>query len=84
MVNMAGALVGGCSIFCLAPVQDHNKPLEPEERVCYKNCSRGIWLMETFLWIICYLAGAGVSSLAIASGHITILGMLLAGIIKNK
>lgn len=84
LVNLAGAVISGGTVFLLAPVQDHNKPLEQIETIRYRRRSRIIWLLETFLWIICYLAGGRKASLAIVLAHITLSGMLVAGVIKTN
>lgn len=82
--NALFAGISGFLLFFLAPVQDHNKPLEPAERIRYKKCSRLIWIAETVLWVVCYKAGAVNASFAVTLGHITLAALLCLGTIKNK
>lgn len=82
--NVLFAIISGFLLFLLAPVQDHNKPLDPPERIRYKKCSRLIWTAETALWVICYKAGAINASFAVTMGHITLAVLLCLGTIKNK
>jgi len=83
-VNLAGGIISGILIFMLAPVQDHNKPLEQVERECYRKRSREIWAAETALWAICYLLNARNISLAVTLGHLALSVMLCIGSVKNK
>lgn len=82
--NLAGALISGGIVFLLAPVQDHNKPLDEAETARYRKRSRSIWVLETILWIICYQIGGKQISLAIALAHVTLSGMLCVGVLKNN
>lgn len=84
IADLAGGLISGSTVFLLAPVEDHNKPLDETEKIRYRRLSKEIWLAETVLWILCYLAGAGEMSLAIILSHFTLSGMLCAGSLKNK
>lgn len=83
-INIIGFLTSGLLLFLLSPVEDHNKPLDKAERVRYRRRSRGIWVIESALWLILYLAGYKKVSLAIILGHITLAFLLYLGIMKNK
>lgn len=84
LINLAGALISGSIVFLLAPVQDHNKPLDQIETIRYRRRSRGIWIVETILWIICYQMGGRKISFAIVLAHMTLSGMLCVGVLKNN
>lgn len=83
-VNMVAGIVSGGLIFYLAPVEDHNKPLEPAERKHYKKCSITIWLIETIIWIVSYFIGVKEVSLAVTLGHLALSVLLCAGVVKNR
>lgn len=83
-LNLAGGMISGILIFKLAPVQDHNKPLEQVERECYRRRSREIWALETALCAVCYLLNFKNISLAIILGHLALSVMLCIGRVKNK
>ncbi len=83
-VNLGACVLSGVLIFALAPVADHNKPLDGEERRRYGKCSRAIWGLETAVWMVCYAVGAKRAGLVIALGYLALSGMLCAGVMKNK
>lgn len=84
MVNLVSGAVCGALVCLLAPVEDHNKPLDQTERRRYGIRSRIIWGVETLTWIFCYRAGAVKASLAIALGHLALSILLCAGAVKNR
>lgn len=83
-VNLVcGSLCGG-AIYFLAPVEDHNKPLDRRERKNYGRLAKGIWAAETLTWVICYQVCMERVSLVIALGHLVLFFLLAAGIVKNR
>lgn len=83
-VSAGSAFISGVLIFLLAPVQDHNKPLDEKEKKRYKKRSRGVWAIETVVMTAFFLFGMETAGFAIALSHITLSVLLGAGIIKNR
>lgn len=83
LANLIGTFVSGITIFLFAPVQDQNKPLSEAEKEQYGKFSRRIWVAETLLWIVCYLAGAKYAGFSVVMGHFTLSLMLGLGMLKN-
>lgn len=78
------AMVGGILIFFLAPVQDHNKPLDEKERAVYRKRTRCILCIECLLLLLFWGIHwyVGVSCIALTLAILSI--MLLLGILKNR
>lgn len=76
-------LVSGIIICSLAPVQDHNKPLDEQEKARYQKRSRTIWGMEVAVGILLYLWKKQLGFI-VALSHTIQAGMLILGILKNK
>ena len=83
-VSLICSSVCGALIFFLAPVEDHNKPLDRRERKIYGRIARGIWAAEALIGVICYQKGIHKISLVIALSHFMLILLLIAGIVKNR
>lgn len=80
---MIGFLISGAVIVRWAPVADCNKPLDAAETAQYRHRSRGLWLLEAVIGIICCLwyPPAGYT---MALGHLVMSIMIGLGILKNR
>lgn len=78
------AVVSGLAVFCLAPVEDSNKPLDAKEGRRYRVRSRILWIAESCLWILCYSYKFPRAVLVIALSHLILSVMLAAGSVKNE
>ena len=73
------------SVFCLAPVEDRNNPIEYEKAVRFKNQSRTIFLLLLVLCAIIYVfLNEKNYALALALGVLQLGISLLFGTMKNK
>ncbi|NLL80376.1 MAG: accessory gene regulator B family protein [Clostridiales bacterium] len=77
-------MIAGVVIICLAPIEDHNKPLDETELLHYRKRGRSIWLIEITIGIVLFLLGKQGAALVIALSHITLSFMLCLGAEKNK
>ena len=91
-VGIGSALLGGGTIWALAPVEDDNRPLTTLERVTLRRKSRAIALFQAVIILFAVLVtmtGWGLLWLepllfGMSAGLITATFSLVAGAIKNK
>lgn len=75
--------VSGIVICSLAPVQDHNKPLDEQEKARYQKRSRMIWGIEVLIGMLLYPWKRRLGFI-VALSHAIQAGMLILGMLKNK
>ena len=84
MAVMLCFMIAGAVILSLAPVEDHNKPLDEKEEMHYRKSSRIIWLIEMIVGISMLAFGKREAAVTIAFSHIVLGIMLCLGARKNK
>lgn len=83
-LGICALMISGAAVYGLAPVADHNKPLDEEERKRYQMKSREIWTAEELGMALCAMLHMGrVCNIISASLLLTAL-MLVIGKMKNE
>lgn len=71
-------------VFIFSPVEDHNKPLNQQEKIKFKKKSRIVILLLSFFSIVLSLLLPDVRFVfSISSGMVTVAISLVAGKVKN-
>lgn len=83
-IIMGLIILGGSSIFFLAPVEDSNKPLSDSQLVVFKKVARIILSIELFISLILLWLGYIRLVLPIALAVVTVGIMVVLGWIRNK
>lgn len=76
-------IISGIIICFLAPVQDHNKPLDDLEKTRYRKRSRLIWGIEVIGGILLHFWKKRLG-FVVGISHMILAGTLIAGMLKNK
>lgn len=83
VLALSAFLLSGVLIFVYAPVESANKPLDDQERGCYRRRGRLVWLLEALVTVLCWQAGLRVVRAA-ALTHMTFACMLCTEVVKNR
>ena len=76
-------LISGSIIVLLAPVQDHNKPLDELERKVYRRRTLLIWASEFALAVACMVIGWHSPAVCLTVTLAVMAIMLMLGKLKN-
>lgn len=82
-ILLAACAVSSVGIFCLAPVEDKNKPLDDTEVKVYKKRSRIVILVQVCLFALCLAIRAYMLATCIVISLFALLIMLVIGKVKN-
>lgn len=77
-------LCSGVCIFVLAPVENHNKPLDDMELTVYGRRTRWITVLEITLALLCGRSGLQDVMMCLSVSLVIMSVMLILGAIKNK
>ena len=82
-LGMSALMISGAAVFSLAPVADHNKPLDMEERKRYQQKSREIWIAEELGLVLCSMVRAERIGMTVSVSLLLMSFMLVIGKLKN-
>lgn len=77
-------LCSGVCIFVLAPVENHNKPLDDMELAVYGRRARWITVLEIMIALLCDRLGLQDILMCLSVSLVIMSVMLILGAIKNK
>ncbi len=81
---LSGELAAATVIILLAPVEDHNKPLDKQETKKYRKYAYVILLAEISIAILFYIIEWQEASFMLMLTHIMMAAMLIIGKVKNQ
>lgn len=84
LLSLGVAVVAGLVLFFLAPVEDHNKPLDETEEIVYKKKARHIFVLEVCGVQMCFLLKWDNLAICIAVALGVLAEMLILGQLKNQ
>lgn len=79
----AAYLISGVVFWKLAPVEDHNKPLDEIEKKVFRKRTILVWCLESAVIILFFFLHWQMAARCILLSMLVLSGMLIAGKVKN-